>query len=145
MLPLILRRMVFLLAVIIAVTALTFLLLHSTGTDPALLMAGPHATHEQILAARHRFGLDQPLPVQYYYYLREALHGDFGISIHSQRPVGADLSQFLPATLELVIAAMLFAIAGGITLGVLAAVYRNGPIDAAARLIAISGLAIPVF
>ncbi len=145
MLPLILRRIAFLLAVIIAVTALTFVLLHGTGTDPAQLLAGPHATPAQILTFRHRFGLDQPLPVQYFYYLKEALHGDFGVSIHSQHAVSADLSHYLPATLELVIAAMLFAVIGGIGLGVLAAVYRDGPIDAAARLIAVSGLAVPVF
>jgi peptide/nickel transport system permease protein len=145
MLPLILRRVVFLLAVIVAVTALTFILLHSTGTDPAQILAGPHATTEQIVTTRHRFGLDQSLPVQYFYYLRQALHGDFGVSIHSQHDVGADLSQFLPATIELVIAAMLFAVVGGIALGILAAVYRNGPIDGAARLLAVSGLAVPVF
>jgi peptide/nickel transport system permease protein len=145
MVPLILRRIAFLFAVIVAVTALTFVLLHGTGTDPAQLLAGPHATSAQILGLRHRFGLDQPLPVQYFYYLKEVLHGDFGVSVHSQHAVSADLSQYLPATLELVIAAMLFAVVGGIVLGVLAAVYRNGPIDAAARLIAVSGLAVPVF
>jgi peptide/nickel transport system permease protein len=145
LLPLILRRIAFLLAVIVAVTALTFVLLHGTGTDPAQLLAGPHATPTQILTFRHRFGLDQPLPLQYFYYLKEALHGDFGVSIHSQHAVSADLSRYLPATLELVIVAMLFAVIGGIGLGVLAAVYRDGPTDAVARLIAVSGLAVPVF
>src|SRR5690348_6432324 len=101
MLPLILRRLVFLLAVIVAITALTFVLLHNTGTDPAQLMAGPHATTEQIRDLRHRFGLDQPLPVQYVFYLKELLHGDFGISNHTEHPVGSDLRQYLPATLEL--------------------------------------------
>ena len=145
MLPLILRRLVFLMAVIVAVTALTFVLLHSTGTDPAQLLAGPHATPDQIRLLRHRFGLDQPLPVQYFFYLKEILHGDFGVSIHTQHAVGSDLSQYLPATLELVIAALLFAIVGGIALGILAAVYRNGPVDVAARLLAVSGLAVPAF
>jgi peptide/nickel transport system permease protein len=145
MLPLIARRLAFLVAVIIAITALTFVLLHSTGTDPAQLLAGPHATPAQIQELRHRFGLDRPLVIQYVYYLKELLRGNFGISTHTQHAVGSDLSQFLPATLELVIAAMVFATLGGILLGTLAAVYRDGPLDVAARLLSLSGLAVPVF
>lgn len=145
MLPLILRRLVFLVAVIVAVTALTFVLLHDTGTDPAQLMAGPHGTPEQIRDLRHRFGLDQSLPVQYLYYLKELVRGDLGISTHTQHAVRDDIGQYLPATLELVVAAMLFAVVCGIALGVLAAAYRNGPIDVAARFLALSGLAVPVF
>lgn len=145
MLPLILRRLVFLLAVIVAITALTFTLLHNTGTDPAQLLAGPHATPDQLRDLRHRFGLDQPLIVQYVFYLKELLQGDFGTSIHTQHTVASDLSLFLPATLELVVAAMVFAVIGGIVLGTLAAAFRGSPIDAAARLLSISGLAVPVF
>ena len=74
---------------------------------------------------RHRFGLDRPLPVQYFYYLKELVHGDFGTSTHTSRAVGDDLAQFLPATLELVLAAMLFAVSVGVVLGTLAAAYRN--------------------
>lgn len=145
MLLLVLRRLAFLLAVTVAITGLTFVLLHSTGTDPAQLMAGPHGTAEQIHELRHRFGLDQPLPVQYAYYLRELLRGDLGISTHTQHAVRDDVGQYLPATLELVVAAMLFAVVAGIALGILAAVGRGGPVDAAARLVALSGLAVPVF
>jgi len=144
-LPLIARRMAFLVGVILAVTLLTFGLLHATSTDPAQLLAGPHATPAQITELRHRFGLDRPLPVQYLYYLKELLHGDFGTSTHTSRAVGDDLSQFLPATLELVLAAMLFAVVGGVVLGTLAARYRNTPIDSLARLLSLSGLAVPVF
>jgi peptide/nickel transport system permease protein len=145
MLSLILRRLVFLMAVIVAITALTFVLLHNTGTDPARLMAGPHATSDQLRELRHRFGLDQPLPVQYFFYLKELVRGDFGTSIHTGRTVGADLGQYLPATLELIFAAMAFAVVAGIVLGILAATYHDGPVDTAARLISLSGLAVPVF
>jgi peptide/nickel transport system permease protein len=67
MLRLILRRLAFLPAVTVAITGITFVLLHDTGTVPAQLMAGPHGTADQIRELRHRFGLDQPLPVQYLY------------------------------------------------------------------------------
>ncbi len=145
MLAIILRRAVFLIAVIVAITAITFVLLHNTGVDPAQLLAGPHGTPQQIAALRQRFGLTQPPVIQYFYYLKELIRGDFGVSIHTQHAVGADLSQFLPATLELVLAAIVFAVVVGLALGTLAAVYRGSWIDTTARLLSLSGLAVPVF
>lgn len=145
MVVLILRRLAFLVVVLLVVTALTFALSHMTGVDPARLLAGPRATPAQLDALRHRYGLDQPLPVQYLLYLDHTVHGDLGVATHTGRAVGFDLRQALPASLELVVAALVFAVVVGVGLGTLAAVYHGGPVDTLARLIALSGLAAPVF
>jgi peptide/nickel transport system permease protein len=145
MIPFILRRLVFLVAVVIAITAVTFGLSHLTGVDPARLMAGSHATAAQLASLRHRFGLDRPLPVQYLYYLNNLAHGNFGVAIHTQHDVGFDLRLFLPATLELVLVAMTLAVAGGLVLGTLAAAFHDSWVDAVVRLVTLSGLAMPVF
>lgn len=139
------RRFLFLIGVVIAITALTFTLSHLTGVDPARLLAGPHATASQLADLRHRFGFDQPLPVQYVLYLNGLIHGDFGLSIHTQRAVGIDLRQYLPATLELALVALIIAVVGGIVLGTLSAVFKDTWIDAIARIVSLSGLAMPVF
>ena len=73
------------------------------------------------------------------------IYGDFGVSIHTQRQVGIDLRQFLPATIELALVAMIMAIVGGVILATLAATFRNSWIDVVARLVSLSGLAVPVF
>ncbi len=145
MIQFILRRLVFLIVVVLVTTILTFVLAHSSGVDPARLMAGAHATPEQLTELRRRFGLDRPWPVQYILYLNGLVHGDFGQSLHTQRAINLDLLQYLPATVELVIAAMAIAVVGGVSLGALAGVFRDGPIDAAARLLSLSGLTVPVF
>jgi len=145
MFPLILRRLAFLLAVLVAITLLTFALLHLTPIDPAQVLAGPRATPAQLDALRHRYGLDQPLPVQYLLYLGALARGDFGISTLTQRPVGLDLHQYVPATLELVVTALIFATVAGIGLGTLAAAFHGRWIDTVARLVSLSGLAMPVF
>jgi peptide/nickel transport system permease protein len=145
MLSLILRRLAFLVVVLLAITALTFTLSHLTGVDPAQLLAGSRVTPRQLADLRHRYGLDRPLPVQYLFYINSLLHGDLGVSTHTQRAVGVDLGQFLPATLELVVAALFFAVVVGVAMGTLSAVFRGRWIDALARLVALSGLAVPVF
>lgn len=95
MLNLLARRAIFLAGVLLGVSILTFLLSHVVPTDPARLLAGPHATNAQLLEIRHHYGLDRPLVVQYVSYLGDLLHGDLGTSLHTQRPVADDLNQFL--------------------------------------------------
>ena len=89
------------------------------------LLAGSHASDAQLAAIRHHYQLDQPLPKQYATYLDNLLHGDLGSSMHTQRSVTDDLLQFLPATIELATAALLFAIVLGVLMGTVAAVRRN--------------------
>ena len=90
-------------------------------------------------------GLDQPIPVQYGTYVRGLLHGDFGISIRTQRPVIDDILLFFPATIELAIAALLLAIILGIPLGVLSAVAKDKAVDQVSRTISVTGISTPAF
>jgi peptide/nickel transport system permease protein len=98
--------------------------------------------YEQI---RQEFGLDQPLPVQYVDYVTGVLQGDWGRSILSRRPVVDDLRVFWPATLELVVTAMLIAVAIGVPLGILAAVRADRPADQVSRVVALLGVSLPAF
>jgi peptide/nickel transport system permease protein len=145
MINLVVRRAVFLVGVLLGVTVLTFLMSHVVPTDPARLAAGPHATTAQLAAIRHHYGLDRPLTSQYLTYLGNLLHGDLGTSLHTQRAVGSDLGAFLPATIELTLAALLFALGLGAVLGIVAATNRNGWLDSLVALLSISGLAMPAF
>jgi peptide/nickel transport system permease protein len=98
--------------------------------------------YEQI---RREFGLDQPLPAQYWAYVTGLLQGDWGRSILSRRPVAEDLATYWPATLELVLVAMTIAVAVGVPLGVLAAVRSDRPADQVSRLVALLGVSVPAF
>jgi peptide/nickel transport system permease protein len=139
-----LRRAVFALSVILAVTLITFAMGQVLPGDPARSAAGLNARPEQIEAARVRLGLDDPLHEQYLAYLARVAGGDLGTSIFTNRPITADLSDRLPASIELVLFAMMLVVLIGVPLGVLAAV-RRGPIDATTRLGVLVGAAIPVF
>ena len=145
MLNLIARRLLLLIPVVLGITVLTFLVSHVVPGDPARLLAGPHAGEDQVRATRHAFGLDQPLWRQYGTYMTNLAHGDLGVSLHTQRPVGDDLRAFLPASLELALAALLLAAVVGVPLGTLAAIRRNGPADHLTRLLALGGVSMPVF
>src|ERR1700721_2815315 len=84
----------------------TFLLIRVVPADPAAALAGDSGTPQQIEAIRHQYGFDRPLPVQLVLYLAQVARFDFGESQYSHRPVGLDLRQRLPATLELTFAAL---------------------------------------
>jgi peptide/nickel transport system permease protein len=139
------RRLLLLVPVLFGVSLLTFVLSHVVPGDPARLLAGTHAGAAQVRAVRHAYGLDRPLPAQYWTYLTNLAHGDMGTALHTQRPVGQDLRDFLPATLELALAAMALAVILGIPLGTLAAMGRNRTPDHMTRLIALAGVSLPVF
>ena len=100
---------------------------------------------DEIAALAREFGLDQPLAVQYLTYAKGLMVGDWGRSIQSRQPVLDDLKAFLPATLELVIAAMFVAIAIGIPLGLISAVYRDRWPDVLSRALSLGSVSIPRF
>lgn len=141
----ILRRILLLIPILIGLTLLLFVVARLLPGDPVGLAAGPNASAEMIGQLRQQFGLDQPLPVQYWTYLRGLLQGDWGTSIFTRRPVFLDILEYLPATLELVFAALFIAVALGIPLGLLTAVYRNGMLDYVTRTLALGGIAMPRF
>jgi peptide/nickel transport system permease protein len=141
----ILRRVAGLIFVLLGVSVLTFFLAQVVPVDPAATALGSNARDEQIEAYREQLGLDQPAPVQYINYMQRLLRGDLGQSIRTRRPVINDLRDYLPATIELSLAAMLVAVCIGIPLGILASLRRNTWIDATARLFALIGGSMPIF
>jgi ABC-type dipeptide/oligopeptide/nickel transport system permease component len=141
----ILRRLGLMIIVFAGLVIVAFLLTHVLPGDPAQVAAGRNATAAQVAAVRVRLGLDDPLIVQFGRYVRGLLHGDLGLSVFTHRSVLSDISQVLPSSIELVLAAMLINILVAVPLGVLSA-YRHGRLsDIAARLVVVLGAAIPVF
>ncbi|HEV2439054.1 MAG TPA: ABC transporter permease [bacterium] len=131
--------------VVFGVTLITFVLTHVVPADPVVAYLGDHAPPDLVEKARHEFGLDRPLPVQYVIYLRDLTHGNLGISIKDNRPVSRDLEQYLPATVELSTAALLVAIVIGVPAGIVSAVYKDRWPDQAARIFALAGTSLPIF
>ncbi len=131
--------------VLFGVTLITFVLTHVVPADPLSAILGEHAPPALYAKVRHQIGLDRPLPVQYAIYLRGLLRGDFGTSIADTRPVGADLAQYLPATVELASSALLFAVIIGVPAGIISAVYKDAWPDQVARVFALGGTSLPVF
>ncbi|KGT88988.1 dipeptide ABC transporter permease DppB [Pantoea sp. JGM49] len=146
MLQFILRRLGLVIPTFIGITLLTFAFVHLIPGDPVLIMAGERGIsperHAQLMA---QFGLDQPMWKQYITYINGVLHGDLGISLKSRIPVWDEFVPRFKATLELGICAMLFAIAVGIPVGVLAAVKRGSVFDHTAVGISLTGYSMPIF
>jgi peptide/nickel transport system permease protein len=141
----VLRRVVLLVPFLIGLTLFTFILSHVVPADPAALAAGKHATEEMREKVRREYGLDEPLHVQYFMFLRRIIRADFGRSLETRRPVVYDLSRFYPATLELTLAALFLAVLLGIPLGVISARFRDRWPDHIARLFALGGASLPRF
>jgi peptide/nickel transport system permease protein len=121
----ILRRVLSAIPSLFGLMIVTFLLIRIVPADPAAALAGDNATPQQIAEIRHQYGLDRPIYEQLALYIGQALRFNFGESQYSHRPVGLDIQQRLPATLELTFAALFIAIVGGIPLGVIAGVSHN--------------------
>ncbi|MCC6165887.1 MAG: ABC transporter permease [Caldilineaceae bacterium] len=145
MLRFVVRRIAGLILVMAGVSIITFALAHLVPVDPAAAALGQNARDEQIAAYRRQLGLDRPVAEQYLTYVGRLLRGDLGTSIRTRRPVADDLLDFLPATLELSLAALLVSLCFGIPLGMAAALRRNSWVDALARLLALVGGSVPIF
>jgi len=139
-----LKRLGIALLVAFAVSIVTFSLLRFSG-DPAAALAGESASEEDIEYVRKHYGFDRPLPVQYYDWLKNAMQGNFGISIYLKRPVAEIIFERAPTTMILGACALTFALLLSIPLGVLAAMYPNTLVDRAALTIAVVGQALPSF
>jgi peptide/nickel transport system permease protein len=113
--------------------------------DPAQIMLGQTATQSQIREVRDRLGLDEPLPVQYLLFLKDAVRGDLGDSIVTGRAVTAELLVRFPATLELTAFAMFIAILVGVPVGVISAVRQYSLLDKATSVFALTGISMPIF
>src|SRR5262245_4145388 len=116
-----------------------------TPGDPVLVMLGQDATPAELERLRHLLELDQPLPIQFGHYLTRLAAGQLGDSIFQHQPVSKLLGDRFPATIELTIAAMLVAIVIGMTAGIISALKPYSLFDITAMLVALSGVAMPVF
>jgi ABC-type dipeptide/oligopeptide/nickel transport system permease component len=123
------RRLAFLPVQLGIVSVIVFFLVRLLPGDPSYLLAGPFATVERVNEVRSRLGLDQPLPIQYVRYIKSVAEGELGTSWITSRPVLSDIAQRLPATMELVLLAVLCSVLIGIPLGVLTAVRKRGLLD----------------
>ena len=143
----IVRRLLSLPLLLLGIVSIAFLISHFTQGDPLSSIVSERQMDDAaaVAAAKARWGLDKSLPEQYLVYVGNLLTGDLGTSFRTKQPVSQDLLERLPATLELVIAAMLFGSTTGIALGVVAARFRDRAIDHAARLWALTGSSTPVF
>ena len=138
-------RLVRLVLVLVAITVASFLFMHAIPGDPVALRLGEHATPEEAAHLRAALGLDRPWWIQLALYLGAVAHGDLGRSVFDAQPVAQKLGQYFPATVELTLGAMLFAIVVGIPAGVLAAVRHRHAIDSLAMSAVLLGVSIPVF
>src|SRR5260221_11932789 len=140
-----LRRLVGFVGVMIGVSIITFSLSHLVPADPAIVALGDHATDAQINAFREKYGLNKPVPEQYWIYVTNLLQGDLGISLRTRRPVVSDLHDFFPATFELSLTALLLSILIGIPAGVVSATPRNRMPDHFVRILSLIGGCCPCF
>lgn len=141
----IIRRLLLSIPVLFGIVFIVFALARLLPGDPCLSSLGERATQQQCDAFRVRYGLDQPVLVQFGIYLRDALGGDLGDSVKFGRPVTELLGERLPVTIELSFFALLFAITVGIPLGLASAYRRNSPLDVATMIVANIGVSTPVF
>jgi peptide/nickel transport system permease protein len=141
----ILRRCALVLPSLAGLLVVTFLLIHAVPSDPAVAMAGDAATPEQIAHLRQQYGLDQPIWRQFLVYLAKVASFDFGESAFSHRPVGLDIVQRLPATLELTFAALILSVLVGVPLGVAAGLKHNTWPDYLLRIFSVMGIAVAAF
>ena len=139
------QRLLHTVVVLLGVSLLTFALIHMTPGDPVLVMLGTDATPSELDRLRHLLGLDQPLYVQYVQYVGRLLTGQMGDSIFQHQPVTKLIGDRFPATVELTVAAMAIAVVVGMLTGVISAVMPYSLFDVTAMLVALAGVAMPVF
>jgi peptide/nickel transport system permease protein len=140
-----LRRLALTIPILLGVSLLVFLMLHSAGGDPAQTILGARADPESIAELRRELGLDRPLLVQYGAFLAGAVRGDFGRSYRSNTPVVTEIAARFPATIELAVAAMVIAVVTGVVFGTLAAVRRHSLLDYVSSTVVLLGVSIPTF
>jgi len=139
------RRLALAVPTLAGVLVVTFLLLYVAPGDPVLEMVGERADSATIARLRAELHLDDPLPLQFAHYAGGVLRGDLGRSYITGRAISADIAERFPKTMLLAVAAMAFAVATGIPLGILSARYPGSWIDRIASLVAYLGVSFPVY
>jgi len=145
MLRFVVRRLILLVPILLGLSILVFLWIRALPGGPAQALLGERATEQAIEQIEREYGLDKPIYVQYWRYLKTVVKGDFGQSVTTRRDVTEELRQKFPATVELAIAAMLFSTFFGIPLGFFAAKRYGGAFDHFSLVASLIGVSIPVF
>src|SRR6476469_2406617 len=140
----ILRRLGQAVLVMLAVGLIAFSLFRFVG-DPVIFMLGQDATPEDRARITRQLGLDKPFYVQYARFVDNALHGDFGLSLRQAQPVSRLIAERLPATLELSAVAALFALVGGVSMGVYTALRRHSWLSQVLLAVSLVGVSLPTF
>jgi peptide/nickel transport system permease protein len=139
------RRLLLLVPILLGLSVAVFIFIHALPGDPASALLGERGTPESVAKLREQLGLDRPIWDQYMSFLRTYASGDLGSSIRSRQPIVDELMLYFPATVELAIAAVAFATAIGIPLGVISAKRRGSALDNGALVASLIGISIPIF
>ena len=140
-----LKRLLLIVYTLLVVSLVVFAITQVLPADAATMLLGENATPEALAAIRAKLGLDQPVWLQYGHWLGGVLHGDFGTSLRTKRPVSDEIGErFLP-TLYLTIASMVWAVVFGMAIGICSAVWRNQWPDRLGMTLAVSGISFPAF
>src|SRR5918992_3296409 len=145
MLRFVVRRLLLLVPILIGLSILIFVWLRALPGGPAQALLGERATAQSIEEIEQQYGLDEPVHVQYWTYVKTLGGGDCGTRVTTRRPVTDELKQRFPATIELAAVAMIFAVGLGIPIGFIAAKKYGGPVDQASLVVSLLGISIPVF
>lgn len=141
----IIKRLLSSILVLLGVVTLTFFVSRVLPSNPATKWAAPGPHREQLAAAAEELGLNDPLPIQYVNYLKDLLHGDLGTNYNTKQAVTAELAQYVPATVELVLLAFILAIVIGIPLGIYSAKKKDKLLDHGVRFFSIGAVSLPTF
>jgi peptide/nickel transport system permease protein len=141
----IVRRLILLLPILLGLSLLVFLWIRALPAGPAQSLLGERATPETIRQIEEQYGLNEPIHIQYWSYLKTVGTGDLGTTIRTRRPVTDELKERFPATIELTLAALLFATLFGVPLGFIAAKRYGTWVDHSSLVISLIGISIPIF
>ena len=145
MLRFVVRRLLLLVPILVGLSILVFVWVRALPGSPADSLLGERTTPALVKEYEERFGLNEPLYVQYWKYVKTTASFDFGVSAATHRNVTDEIKERFPATVELAIAAMLFAVGVGIPLGFFAAKWHGGVFDQSSLFLSLIGVSIPVF
>ena len=145
MVGLITKRFLQLLLLLVGISFLVFMSMHLAPGDPATIIGGPTATESDLEAIRTDLGLDKPVLVQYFDYIRGVVQGDLGFSFQNNQSVSEAITSRFPQTLNLAVASMIVAIVIGVPAGIISAIKQNSWFDVSSTTVALAGISIPNF
>ena len=145
MLQFVVRRLLLLIPILLGVSILVFLWIRALPGGPAEALLGERASPENVARIEEQYGLDRPIFVQYWAYLKQVASGNLGTSIVSRQPITEEIKRRFPATIELALAAMVFAVLCGVPLGFAAAKRYGSAFDHMSLVASLIGISIPIF